>query len=336
MTTGYGSEEPSEDGMIVAGNATYLKAAAQPYPLTRPERILKVPVHEQASFAPTDEDRLLHFRTSNHFELLFRSAIETAAIDLEDSPRILVVGAGTGADAVFLCLRLFRGAEIVATESSEANLRTLRGHIIASDIEGRVTTLKSDIEALRVEQGTFDLVVGVSFLHWMMDPDRGLAFAARAFKTGGYAMFMEPFEGYGPMRLAFERICAEADLRKTPLPSGVRIALQASTADIAARTAPDPKAPHFAGMDQKWLFSREAIALAARNVGFDESHFCSHHDHSSFYRDMAAVMLGSLNDQLPGWAADILSDFDRALPPSVKRLLVVEGSIILRRGSIAH
>jgi len=102
--------------------------------------------------------------------------------------------------------------------------------------------------------------------------------------------------------------------------------------DIAARTLPDPTAPSFAHLDDKWLFSREYLEAAGRASGFSEVRFVPHNDHATLYRDMAYVHLrlgaGLDNPILPDWAIAILDSHDAALPGPVKRLLMLEGSIV--------
>ena len=183
-----------------------------------------------------------------------------------------------------------------------------------------------------VAPGQFDLVTGASILHHLERPKIGLQAAARALKPGGHAIFMEPFDGHGLLRLAYERILAEADLRGEALAPGVAGLLRGMIADIAARTLPDPTAPSFAHLDDKWLFSREQLEAAGRASGFSEVRFVPHNDHPTLYRDMAYVHLrlgaGLDNPTLPDWAIAILDSHDAALPGPVKRLLMLEGSIV--------
>jgi len=113
------------------------------------------------------------------------------------------------------------------------------------------------------------------------------------------------------------------------------VALRTIVDDIAKRTLPDPRDPTFAQMEQKWLFSRESLEAAARTAGFRHVSIASHNDHETLYRDAGILQVRALtgrNDAaLPGWALDILDGFDRALRPPVKRLLMLEGTIVLRR-----
>ncbi|RAK60124.1 hypothetical protein DJ021_10075 [Phenylobacterium hankyongense] len=290
---------------------------------------------ETRSFAPDDDDSLAHFEASTHFEALFRAALDTSGIEVADSPLVMVLGAGTGASAVAPCLRLFRGCHILATDETDRDFAGLSRHLRQSGAEDRVAVLQMTPEAPQVAPASLDLVAGAFVLHHRVDPDKVLEATARVLKPGGHAIFLEPFDGYGLLRLAFERICAEADLRKAPLGEGVRAALEAAIAQIAARTMPDPSQPGFAELEGKWQFSQESIAAAARIFGFSQARFFSHHDHPTLYRDLALLRLrehmGADRAELPGWAVEVLNGFDRALPPPVKRLLMLEGSIVLTR-----
>jgi ubiquinone/menaquinone biosynthesis C-methylase UbiE len=213
----------------------------------------------------------------------------------------------------------------------------LADYAAASGLSDRVVCVVMDAMGTNVLPDRFDLVTGASILHHLVRPVHGLTAAYRALKPGGQAIFFEPFDGYGLMRLAYERILAEAQLRNDPLPPEVERVLRAMVGDIAARTAPDPKAPGFADMDDKWLFSREMFEGMARNAGFAEVRFLSHNNHATLYRDVAGVQLrlGSGLDTLafPAWAVEILDSFDRAFPQASKNQMMMEGSVVLTKGA---
>jgi hypothetical protein len=130
---------------------------------------------------------------------------------------------------------------------------------------------------------------------------------------------------------------AESDLRHDPLDPAAEKVLRAMIGDIAARSGPDPRAPGFADLDDKWLFSRELFDGMARNAGFASVRFLSHNNHDSLYRDVAAVQLrlGSGLDTLtlPDWANAILDSFDAAFPKLSKNSLMLEGSVVLTKAA---
>jgi SAM-dependent methyltransferase len=225
----------------------------------------------------------------------------------------------------------------VATDLSGDLLAMLADYAAETGLADRVVCVVMDAMTSQVVPGAFDLVTGASILHHLVHPRQGLEAAAAALKPGGHAIFMEPFDGHGLLRLAYQRILAEAELRADPLSPQAATVLRNMIADIAARTLPDPKAPAFAHLDDKWLFSREHLEAAGRKSGFSEVRFVPHHDHETLYRDMAFVHLrlsaGVEDLTLPDWALAILDEFDAAMPGPVKRLLMLEGSIVFTKAA---
>lgn len=285
------------------------------------------------SFSP--HDAFAYFKASTHFESLYRAAIDAAGVDLPANPAVLVLRCGAGETAVSPCLRMFREGRIVATDTNAQDLARLRQHLAESGADERVEIRAMATEQLAFADSSFDLVTGVSVLNRLVDPDATLAEAHRLLRPGGYAIFLEPFEGFGLMRLACDQLFSQDALRTDErLTPDLRAALQACAAEIAVRTRPDPSWSGFPELDQKWLFSRENIAKAAEILGYQSARFVTHHDHEHLYRDMLAVLLrqasGAAELDLPPWAWDLLDQFDAALTPSVKRLLLMEATIVLK------
>jgi SAM-dependent methyltransferase len=273
---------------------------------------------------------------SQHFEHLLRAAVERACPDLPSKALVLDLRSGDGARSVAPWLNVLPDARIVASDPASMLLATMVSRAAMLGDEDRVLGVVADPERVPVAPASFDLVSGVACLHELDDPDLVLAAAARALKPGGYAVFLAPFDGHGILRLAYERICAEAPLwPDAPLAPEVAEGLDALIADIAARTLPDSSDPAFQVLDQKWLFSRESLETAARAFGFREARFLPHNDHETLYRDVAAMQVrmvtGRPEARLPDWALALLDTFDRALRPPVKRLLMLEGTMVLRR-----
>ena len=275
-------------------------------------------------------------RVSQHFEHLLRTAVERVGVDLPSRPLLLDLRSGDGTRSVIPWLNVLPDACIVASDPACILLATMVSRAAAVGEEDRVMGVVAEPDRVPVAPGSVDLVSGVACLHELDDPDLVLAAAAKALRPGGYAVFLAPFDGHGILRVAYERICAEAALwPQDPLNPGVATALQTLSADIAARTLPDPSDPEFRLLEQKWLFSRESLETAARGFGFREVRFLPHNDHETLYRDVAAMQVRMVTGQpeatLPDWALAVLDSFDRALRPPVKRLLMLEGTVVLRR-----
>ena len=275
------------------------------------------------------------YSAAAHFEALFRQAVAASRITVPTDPLILDLGSGSGVNSIVPCFAIFPGARQVATDLSAELLAMLADYARHAGLADRVICVRMDAMASNQAMGRFDLVTGSAILHHLVHPRQGLMAAARALKPGGHAIFMEPFDGYGVMRLAYERILIEAGLRHAPLPPLVEGTLRAMVTDIARRTMPDRTAPGFADLDDKWLFSREYFEQVGYSVGFSSVKFVPHNDHQTLFRDSALVQIrlhtGQDDLSLPDWAVAVLDDHDDALPPPVKRLLMLEGSVVLTK-----
>lgn len=271
-----------------------------------------------------------------HFESLLGTALSRITDDRLAERTVVDVRSGGGACSVGPWLRLLPQARVVASDPSSVLLASLGGLARSLDAEDRVVSVVADVERLPAAAGSVDLVSGIGCLQEMNDPDLLISAAARMLRPGGHAVFLAPFDGHGVLRVAYERILAEAPLwPDAPLAPDVATALRSLAGDIARRTLPSRDDPSFADMEDKWLFSRESLEGAARACGFREVAFVPHNDHETLYRDMALLQVRTWTPreaaELPEWAIDLLDSFDRALRPPVKRLLMLEGTLILRR-----
>jgi ubiquinone/menaquinone biosynthesis C-methylase UbiE len=277
------------------------------------------------------------YAASDHFEHLFRQALNDTAIAVADAPLILDLGSGSGVNSIVPCQRLFPGARMVATDLSAELLAMLGAYGLDTGATDAIACVKLDAMSALVTPAAFDLVTGAAILHHLENPEAGLAAAARALKPGGHALFFEPFNGWAILRLAFERILAEADLRHDPLDPTVETALNAFIRDVRERSDPDTTTPWFRNLDDKWLFSRSRISASAKAAGFATIRYVPHNGHQTLYRDVAGVQLrlfsGRDDLDFPPWAWAIMDSFDAAMTRDAKRELMMEGTIVLTKAS---
>lgn len=311
--------------------------------LRRPDgEVLVWTVADQASkaeiteqFKAGAEEYHRRYSASDHFEHLFRTALRITEIPVADSPLILDVGSGSGVNSIVPCQRIFPGARMVATDLSGELLAILGGYVLDTGAADAIACVKLDAMSNLVTPAAFDLVTGAAILHHLENPEAGLEAAARALKPGGHAMFFEPFNGWAIMRLAFERILAEADLRKDPLDPTVKAALSAFIRDVRERSDPDTTTAWFRNLDDKWLFSRSRISASAKAAGFETVRYVPHNGHKTLYREVAGIQLrlSSGRDDLdfPPWAWTIMDSFDEAMTHDAKRELMMEGTIVLTK-----
>jgi SAM-dependent methyltransferase len=276
------------------------------------------------------------YAASDHFEGLFRQTIAATGIAVPEAPLVLDMGCGSGVNSVVPFRRISPAAWMVAVDLSAELLALLADYVRRGPNPERVTCVRMDAVSPKLSPGLFDLAIGASILHHLDEPDVGVARAGRALKPGGHAIFFEPFAGWSIVRLALERVLAEAELRKSPLDPVVDEALRRMVQDIAVRSHLQRKDIDFTALDDKWLFSPHYIENAARKAGFVDIRFVPLNDHATLYRDTVAVQLrlttGRDDLELPAWATAVIDSFDSALNLHSKRELMLEGAIVLTKG----
>lgn len=278
-------------------------------------------------------DRL--YGHSEHFLRLFQRALEVVPNPVPPDPVILDVGTGSGVNSVLPLLEIFEAPRIVATDLSLDLLSLLAGRLESMETPPQVIPVLMDAMSGPVAAEAFDLVTGAAVLHHLVEPERCLTTAAKALKPGGTALFFEPFDGHGLMRLAYQRILAEAD--RHSLDPAVAEVLTRMIVDTAARTRPDRTSIAWQALEDKWLFSREQIERWAARTGFAAVAFVANNINPNLFRNFAAVQLqiatGRDDLSMPDWAATILDEFDAAITPDGKRAMMIEGAIILTKGA---
>jgi 2-polyprenyl-3-methyl-5-hydroxy-6-metoxy-1,4-benzoquinol methylase len=102
--------------------------------------------------------------------------------------RVLEVGCGSGALAVYLALQ---GAEVVGIDVSQGNCRVANRRAEVSRVAGRATFRAEPVEHLDDPDGHYDLIVGNQVLHHL-ELAQAIPNLHRMLKPGGRAVFCEP------------------------------------------------------------------------------------------------------------------------------------------------
>jgi len=279
-----------------------------------------------------------HSRYSNseHFNRLFEQAFGAADLPMRANMSILDIGAGSGTNTIQPALTLFPQCQIVATDLSPELLRILQHYLVKNDLQDRVTCVCMDAMNSYFLPARFDMVVGAAILHHLVDPTKALQAAYRALKPGGIAVFFEPFEGLAIIRIAFEIILERAGRESSPLEPAVSRMLAAISLDYATRAGSDKSAAHFRYMDDKWLFTRDYLERESRKAGFSGLTIVPHTSTPTLFQDYVVGLLRLAaeleRDSLPQWAWDVIIHFDQSFSLEMKRDLLLEGTIVLRKG----
>jgi phosphatidylethanolamine/phosphatidyl-N-methylethanolamine N-methyltransferase len=110
-----------------------------------------------------------------------------ALLALKPGERVLIVGAGTGADLPFIP----PGVEIVAGDLTPAMVERIRAR--ARDLGRPVAAEVMDGQALPLPDGSFDAVILHLIVAVIPDPAGCLREAARVLKPGGRAVVFDKF-----------------------------------------------------------------------------------------------------------------------------------------------
>jgi hypothetical protein len=187
----------------------------------------------------------------------------------------------------------------------------------------------------QLSPASFDVVIGGSILHHLKQPELALTAAHRALKQDGLALFVEPFEGYAVIRVAFELILARAERDRLALPDPLVALMKAMILDLSVRSGTDKSAPIFEQLDDKWLFTRTYLEAVVRDIGYSSMTLVPLYEPAGQYR-LAAQGLMKVGANLapaamPDWAWASIDQFDRSFSAELKGELALECAIALRR-----
>lgn len=150
-----------------------------------------------------EEAAVYHRRYTDHtyWRLLLSQALFRAEVPKDQKLSVLDVGSGSG-NTVLPLLNLLPASSMIATDISPQLLAILRDQIDPSDWS-RFRLLAMDAGQRNFNADTFDLVVGAAILHHIIDPSHTIGACHHSLKSGGQAIFFEPFEeGYVLLRLS--------------------------------------------------------------------------------------------------------------------------------------
>jgi len=176
-----------------------------------------------------------------------------ALLDPRPGERLLIVGAGTGADLPHLPA----GCLVLATDLTPAMLRRARPRV-----RDRVHLAVMDGHALAVPEGAFDAVILHLVLAVIPDPARCLREAARALRPGGRVVVFDKFVRTRRPPLALRALNAVVRVAFTDMTRRFEDILERSGADLV----PVQDQPAFFGGLYRHLLLRKAPGTSGHGL----------------------------------------------------------------------
>jgi len=104
-------------------------------------------------------------------------------LHLEPASSVLEVGCGTGLTAIEIARR---GHSVAAFDSTRNMVERARANAEAAGVSGRISLGLADAQRLGLGTASFDAVVALGLIPWLVDPEAGIAELARVVKPGGH------------------------------------------------------------------------------------------------------------------------------------------------------
>src|SRR5262249_18523444 len=156
---------------------------------------------------------------------------------------------------------------LVATDLSIDLLVILATLVEDKPFRDRLGFVCADANRKMFHENAFDLVVGGSILHHLMEPASALSTCLSYLRPGGLAIFFEPFE-YGCNILKTIYHCILDDPRcQDDIDPPVRASFVAMIRDYNARFDVDEIKPYTKYLDDKWLFTRRFFSATCCRAG---------------------------------------------------------------------
>jgi SAM-dependent methyltransferase len=273
-----------------------------------------------------------YFEREERIQCVARALALFPDFDRHAARHVLDIGCGSGT-APFPLLDLVPGARVYATDISPDMVAILARRAESQGKADRIVAFVSDAERVDLAPDTFDLIVGASMVHHLLDPDRFVDRILRSLKPGGLCLFTEPFKAGHLILRHFLSELTTLPALSDGIPARILDFFTSYIFTIDAMCTLDRTRLDYATLDDKWMFSRRFFEdCAARNAvryGFfsinpAENRFASNIERLVWYG------LG-LRWELPEPARSFVGRFDAALPADVMDEFASEGCVVFMK-----
>ena len=253
---------------------------------------------------------------------------------ISQEPRVaLDIGCGSG-NASFAMLELFPSVEILATDLSPEMLTIFGNRAREIGYIDRVSLVVADASTLKLAPDAFDLIVGSSMVHHLVDPDVFLVQTLTALRKDGVAIFGEPFQsGYFLLRGLLIAVVKMAEqlggFKREHLDFMTFYAGVIET--MCQEGSRDTE--FFRSLEDKWMFLRRVFTDAAAKSGCRVTIVPTSSPTSMFKTQISRIIFNATGDRIeyPQWAEEFLNDMDRLVTPGLRDEILLAGCIIYEK-----
>ena len=274
-----------------------------------------------------------YFREAERSVVLTRVFGMFPEIDPAQFRDVLDIGCGTG-NVTFPILRLAPDCLVHATDISPDMLSILANRAEAWGVANKIVAFVSDAEHVVLEPASFDLIMGSSMAHHLMDPGRFVEKILLALRPGGLCVLMEPMKaGHLLLRHFMNSISTLPELR-TGIASEVVEFFRSYIFTIDCMCTLDRSRMDYSQLDDKWMFSHAFFEECAARSGAEMQFLAAVNPiEERFVGNIERLVFLGLGQEwrLPEPARSFVKRFDDALPSDVANEFASEGCIMLKK-----
>jgi ubiquinone/menaquinone biosynthesis C-methylase UbiE len=268
-----------------------------------------------------------------HWNWLVETGLKISSIKSRHSEKLNVLDIGSGAgNTIWPLVKELPNADIIASDLSIPMLSILKQELIRRKLSD-ITIMQLNAEDMHFREGSFDLIMGGSILHHLINPDIALSQIRKTLKGKGVAIFYEPFEiGNNILSLTYQLILNDKKIRRK-ISVKTRDFLHALVVDIQARRKVEKDwTKRNIGLDDKWLFTSSYFRKKYRDYGFSGMNIFPTTNIEHLFESKTEVYLqvgikGTHRD-LPEGAWQILRQLDTEFSEDAKNDMLIEGCIV--------
>lgn len=272
------------------------------------------------------------FNLTAHYNYLIKSAMAEINFNCNRPLDILELGCGFGS-ATIPILQLFPQSQLIASELSLSMLVVLKGIVTERAFTQNYYLMQLNAEELDFIPNSLDVVIGAAVLHHLFNPEKVIEKCSSILKSGGVAVFFEPFEaGTSILRLIYLSILRANKYRlryrlnkvqSNYLTENIRIWKNMNILDKTNS--------FFVGVDDKWIFTRNYFERMVERYGYNRCVIYPLINSDRPFTHLINIHTSGNHIILPDWVWPIVDEFENNFSPDLKSDLLTEGTIIFMK-----